>query len=339
MDEENFFFSHVAVFFSHVVCKSCCSKIDQRGWPRLVLDFSRINGCPPHTISRQFRTSPPLHERETVKTSSSPPLLHVLSLLKGGAGSGNFGHSGRPGEVGGSGGGGSSFISTEEGKKYSLSLKQDLRQRADKIKDPEKREAAFHLGFRTGDSTDFEMANKIEGVSDRDTMLKVTGSQASWNTSPEAAQTEWNGAVALGATPVLPRGMKTQQISEKEKSAFKARKEFTEQYVRKEFGEEITVYRGISGAQSRKIKEALNSGADKIEVGVRGLQSFTTNVSAAREFSGNNGVIISTKIKPSEVWSYNGLGVRGPISFSEDRSELVVLHKSPSIRVDAKEIR
>ena len=41
-------------------------------------------------------------------------IIPTYSILKGGSGSGNFGHEGRPGEVGGSGGGGGGESSTGE---------------------------------------------------------------------------------------------------------------------------------------------------------------------------------------------------------------------------------
>ena len=205
-------------------------------------------------------------------------------------------------------------------------------------------EAAYHLGYRIfkgqGNPTyDLAMAKYIEDkIGDRNAMLAVMGAQARWNVSPDNALKEWAGAYELGAN-THKRIKELPKLSEKEVAAYRARTEFVQQYVKEKHGKEIELFRGVHGAQAKKISKAiLDEGEAAIDFAQYGLASWTTDVYDTNFFAyGKNlrgqGAVITFKANYRDVFSIDEIGVRSPLRFSEDRGEFVLINPSNVRRI------
>ena len=273
-------------------------------------------------------------------SDSAPKVARLVDILKGGEGSGNFDHAGRPGEVGGSGEGGGSGKEMEYLKPdlaYVAELQGDLRGRARSLMG-DSQEAAYHLGFRTQSEDDLALAKFVESATDRETMLGTMGSQYRWNIDHTGAAAEWAAAKALGGNGSGGSTKKEPTLSQKELDAYTARQEFTQDFVRANYGNEIEVYRGIKGLQAKKLREAIEGGASEADVSVRSLASYSVSFKDAQEFAGGKGAVFKVKVKASDVWSTNELGVRDVVRFKEDRKEFVMLNRAKTVRVKATDV-
>lgn len=201
------------------------------------------------------------------------------------------------------------------------------------------------------------LADHIAKATDDDTMLNVLHSQNTWSLNWVGATREWRAADAAGGNGTYSRGTKdafedperftseerkkTRPLEAKEQKAFEARRQFVQEYFRKKYGDEVTVYRGIRGPQAKKIKE--NYGAkDEIDLPVYGLSSWSVSPGAASDFAMTGkasrqkftGVVVKTTIKPEDVWLLpREVGPTDVIRFSEDRGEIVTLNKNKTRKV------
>lgn len=89
---------------------------------------------------------------------------------------------------------------------------------------------------------------------------------------------------------------------------------------------------GLSGGRQRAYEAGFRSYVGReqepLELGVRGLASWTTSSGDANDFAGPNGHIVATRIKASDVWMQTGLGSRGVIRYMEDATEIVTMNKT-----------
>jgi len=212
---------------------------------------------------------------------------------------------------------------------YIQGLRSDLRARAQELGTFKTSDEVFALGYRESDPVTFAMAEHVEKATDRDTMLKVMGSQLTWGTGHEVAAGEWLGAQALGASKEMSRttahAIKSSGIvmSPKLEAGYRARTAFAQAWIEKTYGKEITVYRGIKGKQSKGIEE---SGNHDVALGVRGLASFSVSRFAASSFAGKTGKVLTATIKPSDVFSTNEIGLKNVVRYGQDSGELVVMN-------------
>jgi hypothetical protein len=194
------------------------------------------------------------------------------------------------------------------------------------------------------------MAEYIEKRSSRDAMVRAMESQVKWNLGGN--QLEWVAAQALGGNGSEAEMMsrvpgEKAELTEDIKQAFRARTEFIQARVREKYGDEITVYRGVYGTYAGKLKQLWRAGGSpeqEIDIPVRSLQSWTTDMSAAAQFafgytkSGllgkRGGVVLKKRISWKDVWGSNEIGAKNAIRFSDDHDELVVLHKEPTTKAE-----
>lgn len=229
-------------------------------------------------------------------------------------------------------------VSMKASEEYALGLKQELRSRANAAGLRAKM-VETALGYRTeiGD-TSFAMAEHVEERSSRAAALSSIESQMAWGTNFAGAAKEWQAAEKLGGSG--SKGLAARSavkesppLSDDEVSAFRARQEFTQVYVRDQFAGKIDaegnieLYRGVSGSQGRKIREA---GGQEVDLAVHSLSSFTLSRRDAEDFArGKNGVVLKVKVPVKDLWSAPRMtSPHQVIRFSEDSGELVVLNSA-----------
>lgn len=258
-----------------------------------------------------------------------------------GTGAGGF----KPGNKcsgGGSGGGSDSGGSGSGGGYGSVSMtpsdgyrKDALTKAADAAKQGDKREIVSyiqHRQFRDSDSDGpMAMIEHIESKSSTESMYRAMESGNSWQgTAWESATDEWSAAERLGGNGSTSKTTKellltSSQLSDSDVSAFAARREFAVAALRAEHGDEVTLYRGVKGAQAKKIRE---SEQDDIDLGVRSLSSFATSKTSAAGFAGKNGVVVEVKVPVEDAWMVrNAMPRRMVNNFSDDAGEVVLLNK------------
>jgi 2'-5' RNA ligase len=223
---------------------------------------------------------------------------------------------------------------------YVNDLRRDARSRIQSEKDRGVRDYAvrdiyFALGHRADDPELFALAEHIEKASDRSTMFDVLESGIKWNGAYHEADKEWGAARALGANTAVPKGLKPSALTDKEQRAFRARTEFVQAHVRAHAsmyeldGDEITVYRGIKGAQGKLVNAATS---DEVDFGVRGLSSWTPHRGSAQLFAGrgSTGAVVATRAKLSDVfWVNNVMSSARIVNFSDDSYEVVLKSAQP----------
>lgn len=210
---------------------------------------------------------------------------------------------------------------------YAKDLKDDLSKRKPASGSHEA-EAVRYLAT-TQNPADLAMAKHVEAATDRDTMLEVMGAQASWFKSPEEAPMEWAGAVAVGAADNPPPGVAPVTLTDKQKTAYKARVEFTQAYIREQMGDSFLLERGVGGEYTKNLPE---SGG---EVPTRGLSSWTTDSFAASQFINSpTGGIMGRTVHPEEVFSTAAVGVKPEKHYKDDAKEIVTFHKKKTMRID-----
>lgn len=188
-------------------------------------------------------------------------------------------------------------------------------------------EAVTDLAYRSSDLTTFAMAQHVEAKAGRQAMLRALASGTEWNTQYAVASNEWLAAHRLGANQTMRASTKTavkaraEEFTDEMRAAMEARTQFVRAWAKQNYGDEITVYRGVKGKQAKQI---LASGAETVELDVYGLSSWTTSRSKARAFAGNRGVLLETKVKAKDVFWSNALGAKGIVRFADDSGELVV---------------
>ena len=290
--------------------------------------------------------------------------------LKGGAGSGNFGHSGRPGKVGGSAPDGGSIatkLSADDPyiadlQAYLIARNNDSKKRSFSMGGNEEN-ATMHLGFRIFHGSDdvqreMALAKHVEERTDRETMLYVLGSQEAWTGSPKSAKSEWLAVKAIHGAEI-PEGVlgdrydfSPNELTEKQIEGFKARQEFVQAVFRETYGEEVEMYRGVQGPYAGKIKKEMNKrmaeagfhggvyteASRDMSLRVNGLTSFSRFKSSAITFArpykrggGIRGAILRKIVRASDVWLMpRDVGVVSPIRFMEDNGEVVTFNPSGS---------
>jgi hypothetical protein len=205
--------------------------------------------------------------------------------------------------------------------------------------------------YRATDQTD-AMAQFMEKRSSRASMVRALSSQTSWNMGGGWA--EWAAAAKICGREAPPQpesyyGKPEPDLSDDDLKAYKARMEFIQAHIRHQYGDEITVFRGLKGAFARKVKEAAVQVAREVgnhfeaELPVRELSSWTPSQSTAEDFaygytrSGRNkhgkGIVVSMTMKTDDVFNSNEVGAKNVIRFTDDHDELVMLGREPTVKV------
>ena len=199
----------------------------------------------------------------------------------------------------------------------------------------DRREIVSYIAYRQfrdeSSGKPMQMIEEVERASSTESMYRAMQSGNDWQGAGgwESAADEWAAAQALGANTESSRATKQaiasmKELSEQDVAAFDARRKFAVESLRKEFGDEVTLYRGVKGAQAKKIKE---SGEDEVELGVRSIASFATIRGSAEDFAGKNGVVVEVKVPVEDAWMVRGVMPRGIVSFSDDAGEVVLMNR------------
>lgn len=222
----------------------------------------------------------------------------------------------RSGEFTDKGGG-----SLKPSPEYIRTLRAELRKTPLERMD----QSASDLAYRSEDSLTYAMAEQIEKASSREAMLQAMRSHATWSGDYLGDSHNWVAAQAFGAQGSKPKLVSLKlKLDEPTLAAFKARTKFVQDWARREYGDKITVYRGVKGEQARDLEQTKGR---EVELKTHMLASFTTLRSKAEAFAGKNGIVLETTITPDEVFIANDLGTKPIQRFSDDRGELVVMGK------------
>jgi len=207
-------------------------------------------------------------------------------------------------------------------------------------KSGDRREIVSYIAYRQfrdeSSETPMKLIESVEKASSTESMYRAMQSGNDWQSAGgwESVADEWAAANALGANGLSSRTTQSalkssQPLSETDLKAFEARRAFAVDALRKEYGDEITLYRGIKGSQAKKIKE---SGDSEVEFGVRSIASFATSSASASEFAGKNGVVVEVKVPVEDAWMVRGVMPRKIVSFSDDAGEVVLMNRTESRR-------
>lgn len=184
----------------------------------------------------------------------------------------------------------------------------------------------------------------VVGQSDFPSAVRVIDSGADWQGGWATALDEWEAANRLGGNGQMSRATRNEfegktrtwltperkPLSESELRAFEARQRWMQEQFRKEYGDEVEVYRGVSGAYAKKLPSQ-----GEAEIPVYALSSWTTDILVAKEFArGRNGKILKTKVKAKDVWLLPRRGVESVIRVADARDEIVVLNREKTVRVE-----
>ena len=281
---------------------------------------------------------------EPVPVAQEPVVASLPASRNCGTGTGGF----KPGnKCGGSGGGGSDSGSDGggdgSGGNAAVSMtpsegyrKDAATKAADAAKQGDKREIVSYVQYRqfrdAGSDSPMAMIEHVEKNSSTESMYRAMESGNSWQgTAWESATDEWAAAEKLGGNGSTSKTTKellsaSSALSDSDVAAFAARREFAIAALRAEHGDEVTLYRGVKGAQARKLQE---SGSDDVDLGVRSLSSFATSRTSAGEFAGKKGVIVEVKVPVEDAWMVRDVMPRRMINnFSDDAGEVVLLNKA-----------
>ena len=246
------------------------------------------------------------------------------------AGGGDGGGTGSGGGGPGGDGGGTVSMKPSDGYRKDAAAKA-----ADAAKQGDRREIVSYIQHRqfrdSGSDGPMAMIEHVEGKSSTQSMYRAMESGNEWQgTAWESATDEWAAAEKLGGNGSASKTTKellakSAAMSESDVSAFAARREFAVAALRAEHGDEVTLYRGIKGAQARKIRE---SGQEDVDLGVRSLASFATSRTSAAGFAGKNGVVVEVKVPVEDAWMVRDvMPCRMIHNFSDDAGEVVLLNK------------
>lgn len=265
----------------------------------------------------------------------------VIERRDCGTGAGGF----KPGNKcagGGGDGGANSGGGDSGGSDGSVSMKPSDGYRkdastkaADAAKQGDKREIVSYIQHRqfrdSGSEAPMAMIEHVESKSSTESMYRAMESGNSWQgTAWESATDEWSAAERLGGNGSTSKTTKellstSSPLSDTDVAAFAARREFAVAALRAEHGDEVTLYRGVKGAQAKKIRD---SGQDDVDLGVRSLSSFATSKTSAAGFAGKNGVVVEVKVPVEDAWMVRDVMPRRMVNnFSDDAGEVVLLNK------------
>lgn len=190
-------------------------------------------------------------------------------------------------------------------------------------------------GRRTKDGMD-EIRHVAEKAGSLDSAVRAIDSQTKWGGAWATAIDEWRAAEAAGGNGAMSRTTKEElaggagwrdkgPLSDSDRQAFAARREWMQQQFRKEYGKKLTVYRGVHGAYAKKVDDELPSYA---------LSSWTPDRSVAMQFAkGKAGLVVATEITADDVWILPRRGVEGVLKVADARDEIVILNKGKARKV------
>jgi HK97 family phage portal protein len=262
---------------------------------------------------------------EPVAEPEAPAAASLPTSRDCGTGSGGF----KPGNKCAPGGsGGTSDLSNGPSDGYVSKSSGQAKKDYDA---GDRREIVSYVAFRQENKETSAMIERVEEAGGKDAMYRALQSGNDWQgTAWQSAADEWAAAEALGGNGTSSKATKDavkggKALSENDIKAFEARKQATIDHLRKEYGDEMTLYRGVKGSQAKKIRE---SSQDEVDLGVYSLSSFATSRASASGFAGKSGVVVEVKVPVEDAWMHRELMPRRIASYSDDAGEVVIHNKT-----------
>ena len=186
-----------------------------------------------------------------------------------------------------------------------------------------------------------KLAYQIEQASSRQAMLDVLESQMRWTSSPTIAPLEWAYAEHLGVKSI-PKGIDKVTLSKEQIKAFDARTLAIQNWARANMldpgASTVSLYRGIRGAQSGKLRKDGAKEGSTVDLGVYGLSSWADNRSGAQMFAMGGGkakgmVLKTTDVPIKDIFLLpRSFGPQSVFKFSDDHGETVLLTRGSKTR-------
>lgn len=205
---------------------------------------------------------------------------------------------------------------------YTSDLISDLRSRIAKRKSPSNPDIWYSLGMRTHDPKVFEMAEFVENVSDRESMLQVLDSMLKWNIDINTPL-EWSAAQELGANHTSPKIQKI-PVSSNLLTAFKARQSFLQRTFASKYGSDFVLFRGIKKNLSVETSN---------EIKIYGLSSWALNRQTASNFVGRKGRLLKAEFQTKDIWLTDMVMPHRIVHFNDDHGEVVIKWSNKTIAV------
>lgn len=167
--------------------------------------------------------------------------------------------------------------------------------------------------------------NEFESEVSSETAEEVNDTLSDWTTNWfQGAESLWAAVEEETGNYKSPKSIRTRSVNDEQKEAIQEHKEFTEEKLREEFGDEIEAERVLYGDIAEEILEAVESG-ESFELGNRTVESWTTDSGFAEAFAESHGmddvaVSIQTEIPVEDVWASSMTHE----SLDQEASELVV---------------
>lgn len=205
---------------------------------------------------------------------------------------------------------------------------------------------------RTEDAVD-EMLHTTN-ASNFASMDRAMSSKVQWGMGWAGAHDEWLAAEALGGNGAMSKLTATTiaeklagsgysrallPLSAQDVAAFSARQRWHQAQFQTEFGGEVTLYRGVTGAYAKKLFAAAPTsgpaeGVMQVDMPTYALSSWTPSRGVANEFAkGKTGIVVSTVVRAQDVWMMPRRGTESVLRVADARDEVVVLNKTPTRRV------
>lgn len=264
-------------------------------------------------------------------------------FLKGGSGSGNFGHAGRPGEVGGSGPGGGA--SGRESARSFVTAHQD--EILERIKSTPEGYVPVKYETRLHDIGKVDVARKDyltqQGFSAQE-IERLDEIGTAWREGPHLPDAKLMRRAAVDAEGRSwfdeyqyreSHGGRSQP-TDRERALLAAQRDFTVETMRLVYGDNVEVQRFVGGPSGEAARLALERGADHVDFGVNAISSFSTEEVGVFQYRGDaGGVTFRTRVPVENIWAHGdawGVLARG-------EREAIVGFKSKTLRIPKSQIR
>lgn len=216
-------------------------------------------------------------------------------------------------------------INEEVGDSYMNRLLRDVLQGVDKNIEGFDSEAKLVYDWENKEFPQ-EAEEKFKEAVDEETFEIVNESVGTWELEffEERMAPLWQTVMEeTGNSNLLndEENVSDVEVSDEEKEAILKHKEFMEDILREQYGDSITLYRGFYGEAGNKLDKAGQEG-EEVEMDRRALESYTTELSYAKEYvDGRGGAIIKEEFPVEDVWASSHTGF-----LTEEENEFLVSH-------------
>jgi hypothetical protein len=186
----------------------------------------------------------------------------------------------------------------------------------------------------------FAMADKmlVESKSTEAVMTALAAQRKWTGDNWEEDTLDWRAARLLGASRSASEETNAALRDEKagptsaELTAVEARVKATQEILRAEHGDIITLYRGVQFEQADILKN-VELGED-VDLGVHGLSSWSTSLKTAKTYAdqSRNGVVLKSEIKIDDVFMSAKYGPTP--KYKVDKTEVVIMSKTATRKAE-----